>query len=155
MIEVSGGTYERPELFGKSASASTLQREAYFLEYAEKLKQTTKIPVILTGGFRTRPAMDSALESGAADFIGLARPMAVYPDYPDRLLTEFPAPRMTPVKTGLAFIDNAGIMELAWYNQQLARLSRGRKAAPGFPPVLSLGLLLVKNGLSVIRQRRG
>lgn len=155
MIEISGGTYERPELFGKNASASTLQREAYFLEYAESLRQTTEVPVILTGGFRTRPAMDSALQSGAADFIGLARPMAVYPDYPARLLSEAPVPQVAPVKTGLSFIDNAGIMELAWYNQQLARLSKGRKASPGFPPILSLGLLLVKNGLSVIRQRRG
>jgi hypothetical protein len=45
-------------------------------------------------------------------------------------------------------------MELAWYNHQLARLSKGRKAAPGFPAVFSLGLLLMKNGLNIIRQRR-
>ncbi|MDZ5782642.1 NADH:flavin oxidoreductase/NADH oxidase family protein [Marinococcus luteus] len=155
MIEISGGTYERPELFGKNASASTLRREAYFLEYAESLKQTTEVPVILTGGFRTRTAMDNALQSGAADFIGLARPMAACPDYPARLLSKAPVPRIAPVKTGLPFIDNLGIMELAWYNQQLARLSKGRKAAPGLPPVLSLGILLMKNGLNVIRQRRG
>src|SRR5690606_4357614 len=37
LIEVSGGTYESPSMVGYKMKESTRQREAYFLEYAEKV----------------------------------------------------------------------------------------------------------------------
>ena len=35
LVEVSGGNYENPSMVGANVKESTLQREAYFLEYAE------------------------------------------------------------------------------------------------------------------------
>ncbi|WP_100404346.1 NADH:flavin oxidoreductase/NADH oxidase family protein [Bacillus solitudinis] len=155
LIEISGGTYERPELFGKNVKPSTAKREAYFLDYAEKLKQKTAVPLVLTGGFRTRSAMDEALKTGATDFIGLARPMALYPDYANKLLFKKVSElSIKPIKTGLSFIDDIGLMELTWYSQQLERIGKGKSTKPHFSPLLSLFLTLFKNGRDTFQKRR-
>lgn len=155
LIEISGGTYEKAAMTGRMAAPSTLKREAYFLEYAEQLKKTTDVPIILTGGFRSRNGMDEALQSGATDFIGLARPLAVAPDYAASLLRrEAPNVTIKPVKTGLPFIDKRGLMETVWYSQQLKRLGKGKRAKPHFPPLLSLIMTVLKNGKEVLGQKR-
>ena len=95
LIEVSGGTYEQPKLLGiegleaeepQAVAATTLAREAYFVDFAKAMKSELSIPLMLTGGFRTRSAMEQAIKSGAADIIGLGRPLCTLPDAPKRLL---------------------------------------------------------------------
>lgn len=155
LIEISGGTYERPEMTGNNAKESTIKREAYFLEYASKLKEKTRIPLILTGGFRTRSGMDEALQSGATDLIGLARPLAIDPDYANQILLDKGTKvDVKPIKTGFSFIDSKGLMELTWYAQQLDRMGKGRKTKPNFSPILSLFLTITKNGKAVFQKRR-
>jgi 2,4-dienoyl-CoA reductase-like NADH-dependent reductase (Old Yellow Enzyme family) len=39
LIEISGGNYEKPAMMGSGAKESTVRREAYFLEYAQLIKQ--------------------------------------------------------------------------------------------------------------------
>src|SRR5699024_3742714 len=72
-IEISGGSYESPAMMGRpSVSASTRAREAYFLDYAETVRELAAgIPLAVTGGFRTRAGMAGAVESGACDIVGL------------------------------------------------------------------------------------
>ena len=95
LIEISGGTYEQPRLIGiegvepveqPNVAASTLAREAYFVDFAQAMKRVLKVPLMVTGGFRTRAAMDEALRQGGADLIGLARPLCSQPDGVARLL---------------------------------------------------------------------
>ncbi len=95
LIEISGGTYEQPKLLGiegleaeepQAVAETTLAREAYFVDFAKAMKDQLSIPLMLTGGFRTRSAMEQAIKSGAADVIGLARPLCTLPDAPKRLL---------------------------------------------------------------------
>lgn len=95
LIEISGGTYEQPKLLGiegleeeepQAVAATTLAREAYFVDFAKAMKNELSVPLMVTGGFRTNSAMEQALKSGAADVIGLARPMCTLPDAPKRLL---------------------------------------------------------------------
>jgi len=45
------------------------------------------MPLMLTGGFRTREGMQTALEEGDCDVIGLGRPLCTEPDLPKRLLS--------------------------------------------------------------------
>ncbi len=59
-------------------------KEAYFLPYAEQLKPKLKIPLILVGGIRTADTAERILESGAADFISMARPLVREPNLPNR-----------------------------------------------------------------------
>ncbi len=86
LIEVSGGNYEKPAMMGAGAKESTVRREAYFIEYARLIKKAATVPIMLTGGFRSRAAMEAALEEGACDMIGLGRPMCVDTDLPNKLL---------------------------------------------------------------------
>jgi len=82
LLEISGGTYEKLALMGDGSeqAASSRAREAYFLEYAQGIREATSIPLTLTGGFRSRVAMLEALQSGAVDVIGIARPLCTEPD---------------------------------------------------------------------------
>src|SRR6185312_11960892 len=65
---------------------STRSREAYFLTYAESVRSVTRLPLMVTGGFRSRSAMDAALASGSVDVVGVARPLCVEPELPRRLI---------------------------------------------------------------------
>jgi len=91
-LEVSGGNYEQPRMMdsdGLSAGeARSARREAYFLAEAERLRGAVETPLMVTGGFRSAAAMQAALESGACDLIGLARPLCVDPEGPNRLLQD-------------------------------------------------------------------
>ncbi len=87
LLEISGGNYELPAMMGAAQRrASTIVREAYFLEYAAAIRQSVQMPLMVTGGFRTAAAMNAALAEGALDVIGLARPMCSDPDLPGKLL---------------------------------------------------------------------
>ncbi|KHJ82354.1 oxidoreductase, FAD/FMN-binding protein, partial [Oesophagostomum dentatum] len=61
--ELSGGNIEKPAF--QHMRESTRKREAFFLEFAEKIRPVfEKTVVYLTGGFRTAPAMVSAIFDG-------------------------------------------------------------------------------------------
>ncbi len=131
MLEISGGTYETPSMTGLSVAESTRQREAYFLDYAQKIRQRVSIPLMVTGGFRTDTGMREALASGATDLIGLARPLAVEPDLPNRVLAgETVRSKVRPIKTGIKLVDKAAMMETMFYTYQLGRLARGKQTRP-------------------------
>ncbi|NWH08985.1 MAG: NADH:flavin oxidoreductase/NADH oxidase family protein [Alphaproteobacteria bacterium] len=95
LLEISGGTYEQPRMMGASGlepvfetgtRASTRAREAYFLEYAASIAKVAQVPLMVTGGFRTKSGMEEALKSGEVDVIGLARPLCVDPAAPQKLM---------------------------------------------------------------------
>ena len=73
------GTYEKPAMVKGNRKQSTLEREAYFLDYIKKARQITNKPLMLTGGFRSVKVMEEALAGGAMDIIGLGRPFCLYP----------------------------------------------------------------------------
>jgi 2,4-dienoyl-CoA reductase-like NADH-dependent reductase (Old Yellow Enzyme family) len=126
LIEISGGTYESPSMTGYMVRSSTKKREAYFLEYAETLVKKLDIPVAVTGGFRSGTAMENALQSGATSMIGLARPMAVEPDLPNKLLADKAyASSLKRPTTGVAMVDKFSMLDITWYEFQLARLAKG------------------------------
>ncbi len=96
LIEISGGTYEQPKLLGvegmeaeeqQNVAQSTLMREAYFVDFALAMRQKVAVPLMVTGGFRRRAVMEQAIADGAADLIGLGRPMCVMTNAPSRLLS--------------------------------------------------------------------
>ena len=101
LLEISGGNYEQvgqmmrrsggngggeEEVKTKRMAESTRRREAYFLDYADKVRPLVKMPLMITGGFRSREVMVGALQAGEVDVIGLGRPLCVMPDVCTRLL---------------------------------------------------------------------
>lgn len=75
LIDVSGGTY----FPGAKASLEGASKGPYFLEFARRAQEITNVPLMLTGGFKTRSQAVDAVVSGAADMIGLARSIALDP----------------------------------------------------------------------------
>jgi len=95
LLEISGGSYEQPRMMGldglepvfeETVRASTRAREAYFMDYAAQVIARAKTPVMVTGGFRTKAAMEAAVDEGVA-MIGIGRPLCVDPDVPGKLLS--------------------------------------------------------------------
>lgn len=68
-------------------SAHTVAREAFFLEFANAIRsQVPEIPLLLTGGFRTRRGMVAAMQNNSCDMIGLARPAVLKPSLPKSII---------------------------------------------------------------------
>ena len=158
LIEISGGTYEAPAMSGAMQPpkhASTASREAYFLEFAEKVRAAVKVPLMVTGGFRTAAGMNAALHCGALDIVGLARLLAIDPDAPAALLQGRDSPRQVrPINTGIKAVDRMGIMEVLWYARQLARIAQGGEPRPDECGLSALLKSLAKSSWGSYRTRR-
>ncbi len=158
LIEISGGTYEDPAMSGTLADtkkASTVAREAYFLDFAEKARASLKVPLMVTGGFRSATGMNAALRSGALDVIGLARLLAIDPDAPAALLRgQDSTQRVRPIKTGIPPIDRMGVMEIFWYSLQLRRIADGGDPRPGESGLWAFPKAVTKSGWGTFRTRR-
>ncbi|MEK9650114.1 MAG: NADH:flavin oxidoreductase/NADH oxidase family protein [Gammaproteobacteria bacterium] len=150
LLEISGGTYEQPKLIGadnisinpdrsEERKESTVAREAYFLDYAANIRNAVQIPLMVTGGFRTREGMQKALDSGICQVIGIGRPLCADPHCIKKLLNGeidtlpnfektlslgpwifSPSSPFTLVQAINAF----GAM--AWFYQQIKEMSAGR-----------------------------
>lgn len=154
LVEISGGTYEEPAMQGLR-KASTASREAYFLEFAEKVRAAVDVPLMVTGGFRSRAGMQAALQSGAMDLVGLGRIFAIEPDAPARLLRgEETRQRVQPLSTGIRYLDGMGSLEVTWYTRQLHRMGRGEMPVPEENALKSFLLDLRDKGLGMMRTRR-
>ena len=153
MMEISGGSYEQPRLMGQDGidaddgpkvAPSTAAREAYFVDFAKAMQAHVNIPLMVTGGFRTRAAMEQALEAGAADAIGLGRPMCLMTDAPKRLLEG--ADELPRYEDGLGLIPNwlgflkglqmtkaiDGFAGIYWFYEQLWMIGNQGKADEDF-----------------------
>ncbi|MGA8255046.1 MAG: NADH:flavin oxidoreductase [Nocardioides sp.] len=138
LLEISGGTYESPALLGEGVEAAVARgaasrKEAYFAAFATRARAAAPdVPIMLTGGIRTRAAMEELLSGGAVDVIGLGRPIAIDPGLPATLLAGgegMPLPRYTlPTVAGLTG-------ESEWYETQIGRIGDGREVDPGLHPL--------------------
>jgi len=154
LIEISGGTYEAPAMSGPQKQ-STIAREAYFLDFAQKARKATEAKLALTGGFRTPSVMKETLASGAIDLVGLARPLAVDPEASQKCLRgEALTPLPEKISSGVKAVDMAIMLPITWYEAQLQRMGRGKE------PDLSLSAwrvaygILSSQGSVALRRRR-
>ncbi|WP_413733545.1 NADH:flavin oxidoreductase/NADH oxidase family protein [Sodalis sp. RH21] len=127
LLELSGGSLEQPKVVGIAVKdegedgvlASSSAREAYFVAFAGAVRNVAKMPIMVTGNFRSVTGMIEALEAGELDVIGIGRPLIADPEAPRRLLAgeieRLPSPEAT---LNLFHI-------LPWNNMQLERLGNG------------------------------
>lgn len=151
LLEVSGGTYEHLEFFKPQAAAnmrdSTREREAMFLQYAKAIKHVARMPIMVTGGFRTLAGMEAALAGGHTDMIGLARPFCLDSDFLARMMAG--QMQRLPVPEDRLVLGNSwwgpdspspsvrGLNNLAqggWYYHQIERLAAGKAPEPELSP---------------------
>jgi hypothetical protein len=164
LIEVSGGSYEQPAMMGKAAD-STRAREAYFLEYARTVRSLAgDIPLAVTGGFRSRAAMDDAVADGECDVVGLGRPTATTTDAADVILAGR-AETLTQhqVRAGMRgvlgrLIDIKsfdGLLELSWHTDQLHRVGAGLEPDLDRGRIATTLAMLRRNGTTSFGRKRG
>jgi 2,4-dienoyl-CoA reductase-like NADH-dependent reductase (Old Yellow Enzyme family) len=74
LIEVSGGMHESAFHYKENMISRRIQKEeAYFAEFAKKIKREVEIPVGCVGGIRSVEVAEKLLEH--LDFISLSRPL--------------------------------------------------------------------------------
>ena len=159
LLEISGGTYEQPRLIGLDnvsinpersvkRKESTIAREAFFLDYAEKIRANVSMPLMVTGGFRTLEGMNNALQSGVCDVIGIARPLCGDPscasDILEGSIKKLPDYEKT-LQIGAGILSTSSrflliqainaFSQMAWFYIQIKRM------ADGMQPLLNLGIL--------------
>ena len=157
LLEISGGTYEQPKMAGlegllepvfeSGVRESTKARESYFARYADEMVKAAGMPLMVTGGFRTRAGMEAALNDGSTQAIGIGRPMCGAPDCVRALLDgkadELPSFEKSLVmgRGWLSLNSPFSIVRLingfgaqGWYYQQIFRI------ADGLDPDLKLGV---------------
>jgi 2,4-dienoyl-CoA reductase-like NADH-dependent reductase (Old Yellow Enzyme family) len=125
LIDISGGTY----FPGAPASSDRRASGPYFLDFARRVRTHTAVPLMLTGGFKTRGEAADAVSSGATDVVGLARPMVLDPDLPTKWCDpdggdpQFPSFDSPPV---------GGVT--AWFTMRLTAIANGTEE--DFDPAL-------------------
>ncbi|GAW11280.1 hypothetical protein ANO14919_006230 [Xylariales sp. No.14919] len=140
-LEISGGTFEDPKMMPnadqmlREKSARSKAREAFFLEFAGSIRhEFPSVPLMVTGGFRTRLGMQSAIESKDCDLIGIGRPAALHPRLPDEIIfnkdipddeSTLPTPHLktpwTAKITGAKSVSSG--FESNWYSLQIQKIS--------------------------------
>jgi 2,4-dienoyl-CoA reductase-like NADH-dependent reductase (Old Yellow Enzyme family) len=164
LVEVSGGSYETPAMMGK-ASDSTRAREAYFLDYARTVREILgDVPLAVTGGFRSRAAMDEAISSGECDVIGLGRPTVTTTDAADAILNgRVDALTVHQVRAGMRSVLGRfvnlksldGILELSWHTDQLHRVGAGLEPDLDRGRIATTVAMVRRNGTTSFGRKRG
>jgi 2,4-dienoyl-CoA reductase-like NADH-dependent reductase (Old Yellow Enzyme family) len=163
LLEISGGNYESPAMSG-SAAESTRAREAYFLDYAGTVRRLAgHVPLAVTGGFRTRQAMQDALTAGDCDVVGIARPAVITTDAAHALLSERQATLPTrELQYGMRSVLNKfvdvktldGVLNISWSTDQLHRLGSGRDPDVDRSRLATTIAMLRRNGTASLRPKR-
>ena len=106
LTEVSGGNYEALAFSGYEQKESTRVREAYFIEYSERIKSRVDTTLVLSSCFRAKKGMDSALNKSAEDMVCPARPLSLEKDLPSKLIyNEHYKITVPSPTTGLKMLD--------------------------------------------------
>ena len=139
-IELSGGSYESAAMMGSTedgrmdstAQSSTIEREAYFLDFVPDIAARASMPVMVTGGVTKLATAEHVVAQDNIAMVGIARALAFQPDLPTLWQkgqsTEIPVARADWKNKGLA-----GLAGMAMTKANLDRLGHGQapKANPG------------------------
>ena len=127
-------------MMGVGMKESTRSREAYFLDFAASLREKCKIPLMVTGGFRSLSASNEALASNELDIVGYARPFLMDLSFPQGFLNG-DLERVDEPSIPVIDKNNVDAVEAGYYDLQIRRLSQGKKI-PAKHSALRLGLHL-------------
>lgn len=158
LIDVSGGTLEKPVIQTTTGAREDEARGVYFTQFAKRLKGMVSTPIVLTGGFRGTADMEAALESGITQMIGIARPLALMPNLPNLIMFDgWQGPMHLPwVSTGFKALDRAfgGMLVISWFEVQMDRIGHGKEPNPRIGGMHALAFTLRQHGLKALAPRR-
>ena len=90
-IDVSGGSNEHPALSMHCIQPASFPRN-YLAGVARQLRRSTRLPVIVAGRVVEPEDAETLLDSGAADFVALGRPLLADPFWVRKALGELDVP---------------------------------------------------------------
>lgn len=125
LLDISGGTY----FPGAPASSDRTSSGPYFVDFARRAREVTDVPLMVTGGFKTRAEAANAVRIGAADIVGLGRTMALDPSLASTWLGERGG---DPVFPRFDSPPEGGIT--AWFTMRLTAI--GQAQDQSFNPTL-------------------
>jgi hypothetical protein len=132
-----------------------------------KLREHLKIPLMVTGGFRTASAMGRAVEEDNIDMVGLGRPFCVDTEVATRLLsgeittindmsdsTRIGRGLLSPTSPISFLRDLNAWGELGWYYEQIYRLADGKDPdydLTGFKALMAFDKTEAANAKALVR----
>ena len=141
LLELSGGSYESPAMYGQTDDTSTSRREAFFVDFAREIAAVAEMPIMVTGGiYRKSTAVDALAKDEAGfgvDVLGIAKALAHVPDLPNQWRQDQSVDVELP-KVEWKNKTMAGVAISAIARRHLVRISHGKKAGARLSPVISL-----------------
>lgn len=129
LINISGGTY----FPGAASSSDRSSSGAYYADFARRARGVTDTALMLTGGIKSRGDVEQLLDDGVVDLVGLARPLVLDPDLPNKWISTSGGdphfPRFDSPPPG-------GIT--AWYTMRLVAIAEGRTSSDDWTPMTAL-----------------
>ena len=153
-VEISGGTYERPAMMGATSKSTN---QVFFAEYSKKLKQKIEIPVVVTGGIRSINAMNTLLNDNTTDFIGIARPLTIDPNIPNKIKQgTYTIVETTRVSTGVKRLDKifGSLLGIVYYQVLMQNIAKGKEPKATKNAWPSLIQAVYNQGLAVLFPQR-
>ena len=153
-VEISGGTYERPAMMGATSKSTN---QVFFAEYSKKLKQKIEIPVVVTGGIRSINAMNTLLNDNTTDFIGIARPLTIDPNIPNKIKQgTYTIVETTRVSTGVKKLDKifGSHLGIVYYQVLMQNIAKGKEPKATKNAWPSLIQAVYNQGLAVLFPQR-
>ncbi|WP_022695570.1 oxidoreductase [Ponticaulis koreensis] len=174
LIEISGGSRVQPKMFGliqpdcyeadgRLASGYN-GTGAYFGSFSKAVKTVARMPVLVTGGVRSRKDAEQVILHEVADIVGFGRPMCLDEKLPEKLLfgevdvIDDIMPEGLVPGGHLGFDSSFGFFRdvhfealIAWHSMQMARLCNGSKMDA--PVKLLSALRAFRKSLRATRQR--
>lgn len=146
LIDVSGGTYFPG---AKASSEGSSDGGPYFLNFAERAKGLTKIPMMLTGGFKKRQQAVDAVASGAVDIVGLARAMVLNTHLANLWLTDIGG---DPEFPRFESLPEGGVT--AWYTMRLTALGEDSEDTFALEPETALRIYEDRDAQRCVKWRK-
>tara|TARA_R110002072_G_scaffold54816_5_gene143414 strand:- start:12819 stop:14051 length:1233 start_codon:yes stop_codon:yes gene_type:complete len=136
LVELSGGSYESPAMQGNTADGRTLEREAYFLQFAKEIAKEATMPIMTTGGILRLPVAQHVLDEGV-DMVGIGRALAFAPDLPNQWKGNPSAKASLP---NVSWKDKtlSAMATMAITKRQLKRMGKGLNPKLNSSPLFSL-----------------
>ncbi len=153
-VEISGGTYERPAMMGATSKSTN---QVFFAEYSKKLKQKIEIPVVVTGGIRSINAMNTLLNDNTTDFIGIARPLTIDPNIPNKIKQgTYTIVETTRVSTRVKKLDKifGSLLGIVYYQVLMQNIAKGKEPKATKNTWPSLIQAVYNQGLAVLFPQR-
>jgi len=137
LVELSGGSYESPAMQGTTADGRTLQREAYFLDFAKDIAQVATMPIMTTGGVRRLAVAEDVLTHGI-DVVGMGTALAMNPSLSNNWKNSLGLESAHDPSVRWKDKTLSSIATMAVIKRQLQRMGKGQQPKLNSSPIFSL-----------------